>query len=143
MLGMMTLTWAWAENALVLSIGIIDESGAKPRPPQGLPISFSGKLKYLRAALRGVSALKHLQDRGTSLMDELAALADRRNALIHASIGVSESGGLESTLFPKSGGTPARKKVSVAEAVALNIDIDKVSDDVTQFLLSVSKAFHR
>jgi hypothetical protein len=144
MLGMMTLTWAWIENALALSIGIIDESGLKPRPDRGLPISLSGKLKYLRAALGSVSPVKPLKDRGVALMDKLSTLANRRNAFVHASIGPIERGnGLESTLFPNDGSHPTRAPVSMADAIALNIAIDDLVEETIWFLMEIATALPR
>lgn len=51
MLGVMTLTWAWAENALAIPIGIIAESVPCVRKDTEVPLSLKRKLRYLRAAL--------------------------------------------------------------------------------------------
>jgi hypothetical protein len=65
MLGVMTLTWAWGENALANAIGIIDESMPQVRKNTEIPVSLKRKLRYLRAAILDIPALKPIKNQGS------------------------------------------------------------------------------
>ncbi len=99
MLGVMTLTWAWAENALATAIGIIDEFVPQVRKNTEIPVSMKRRLRYLRAAFFDIPALKPVKDQGSLLTDRFADLAVRRNDLIHGSTWQLEKGGFEFSRF--------------------------------------------
>jgi hypothetical protein len=71
MLRLMTLIWAWAENALAIAIGIIDEAVEEMRGQRDIPVSLKRRVKYLRTALADVPKLESLKQRGNQLADGL------------------------------------------------------------------------
>jgi hypothetical protein len=105
MLGLMTLTWAWAENALALSIGIIDGAVEGVRGHRDIPVSMTRRLKYLRASLTDVPELHSVKDMGRKLADDFSRLNVRRNELVHGSAWQLREGGFESLGFhhPRAG----------------------------------------
>ena len=83
LVGLLNITWGWAENYLALSIAIIDTSVPQLRSHKQLPISLTARLTYLKHALSDVPTLKPIQERGRALAQTFADLKDQRNTLIH------------------------------------------------------------
>jgi hypothetical protein len=143
MLGLMTLVWAWAENALAIAIGIIDESVSGVRNNTELPVSMKRKLRYLRAALIDIPALEPVKRQGRLLADRFADLAVRRNELVHGSTWQLEKGGFDSLRFAIVGRQQSahQKRYEIADAVFLNIEITKLANEACAFLLRVTAIF--
>jgi hypothetical protein len=143
MLGLMTLIWAWAENALAISIGIIDGAVKEMRGQRDIPISLKRRVKYLRTALADVPELESLKERGNQLANDFIRLSVLRNELVHGSTWQLEKGGFESLGFAIIGRqqTAKQKRFTIADAVSLNVEITKLANDATAFLLRVSEIF--
>jgi hypothetical protein len=143
MLGLMTLTWAWAENALALSIGIIDRSIEGVRGHREIPVSMKRRLKYLRTSLADVAELHSVKDIGGKLVEDFSLLNVRRNELVHGSAWQFEKGRFQSLSFTiKVRDYSAKhKRVDIADMVRFNVEVTKLADDATAFLLQVSKIF--
>jgi len=143
MLGLMTLTWAWAENALALAIGIIDGAAQQVRTNTEIPVSMKRRLRYLRASLIDIPALKPVKEQGSLLADRFAYLAVRRNEIVHGSTWQLEKSGFESLSFAivSRKQSAQQKRFEIADAVLLNIEITKLADEATAFLLRVSEIF--
>lgn len=144
MLGLMTLVWAWAENALALAIGIIDGAvTGGVRKNTEIPVSMKRRLRYLRAALIDIPALEPVKDQGRLLADRFADLAVRRNELVHGSTWQLEESGFESLRFAILGrkASAHQKRYEIADAIRLNIEITELADEACLFLLRVSEIF--
>ena len=77
MLGLMTFSWAQAENTLAMMIGIIGEHAGLIKGHPEAPLMLRKRVSCLRAALRDIEALKSLQQEGRLLMERFMALSVR------------------------------------------------------------------
>ncbi len=143
MLGVTTMTWAWAENALGIAIGIIDESVPSMRGHDGLPISLKKRLSYVKTALKDVTALKPLQEEGYALVKLFMDLKGRRHDLVHGSAWLMEHGGLKLQRFTIKGRqhTSDEKPVEIADLVRLNREIEVLDSAAMGFLIAVASIF--
>lgn len=140
MVGLMTLSWAWAENALAMAIGIANKQAGPIKGHAVAPLSLTRRVDCLKIALRDIPALKPLQDEGRALAVRFIELAMRRNDLVHSAAWQHHEGGFESVGIAVERGDYAVKnhRFNQADAVRLNIEIAKLSDDASAFLLAVA-----
>ena len=143
MIGLMTLTWAWAENALALTIGIILENVGEIRGHKEAPLLLKGRISCLRNALKDIPALHGLHERGYAITVRFKQLAPRRNDLTHGAAWQLDQGGFQSMGFAVTAGQYAVKDHSfnVTDAGLLIIEIQSLADDASLFMLSVRDAF--
>jgi len=74
MIGVMAITWAWAENWLALSIGIIDDVVPEVKGHAERPVSLKKRLSYMRVVLRDVPALEAVTEDGAALIKRFVEL---------------------------------------------------------------------
>jgi hypothetical protein len=82
-IGMMTLSWAWAENILAATIGVINRYAGPIKGFPEAPLSLKKKVACLKIALRDISALQCLSNDGRVLAELFKELSLRRNKFIH------------------------------------------------------------
>ena len=142
MVGLMTITWAWAENCLAMTLGVINEQvGAVPGHSEA-PLSLKRRIRYFRDALNSVASLHLLKEEGRALAECFVKLAPRRNNFVHGAAWQTHEGAFESLAIGVAAGKYAAEshRFNVADAHALNVEIAKLSDDMTAFMLKVCEA---
>src|SRR5262245_49521745 len=92
MVGLMTLTWAWIENSLAITIGVINEHAGPISGHPGAPLSLSKRIDCLKRALRDIAVLKPLQQEGRGLAARLTELGRHRHHFIHGAAWEFEKG---------------------------------------------------
>lgn len=145
MLGLMTITWAWAENTLALTIGTIIENVGPIKGHPEAPLSLKRRVACFRAALRNVVALEPLQEQGRTMATRFIELGVRRNNLVHGAAWQLHEGGFQSVgLGVVQGEYTAREhRFNVEDTVILYTKIAKLQDDAAAFLLKIADAFKR
>jgi hypothetical protein len=145
MIGLMTITWAWAETTLSSIIRIIIDEGGPLNGHPNAPLSLSKRVACFKDALRDVAVLKSLQQDGRALAMRFTELSKRRNDFIHGAAWETSEGRFESTRLDVVAGKYASKDHSfnIADALTLNIEISKLSDDAIAFMLKVCEVFSR
>jgi hypothetical protein len=143
MVGLMTLTWAWAENSLALTIGIINKHAG---PIQGFPeppLSLKKRLECLRVALRDIEVLEPFKEDGRALAARFKELGARRHKFVHGAPWELDQGGFQSVSIAVRAGQNAveNHRFNQADAVRLNVEISKLQDDAAEFLLRVNALF--
>lgn len=143
MLGLMILTWAWAENTLAMIVGIINENAEPIKGHPEAPLSLKRRIKYFKDALRDVAALKTLQQDGRSLTVRFVELGARRNNFVHGAPWQIENGGFESFGLAVERGnyTVKNHRFNIGDAVLLNGEIAKLQNDAAAFLLKMVAIF--
>jgi hypothetical protein len=142
LIGLMTVSWAWAETTLAMTIGIVEQyTGPITGHPQS-PVSLKRKVACFKVILRDVQALHPFQEEGSILAKRFIELAVRRNQLVHGAAWETEHGRFQSMSLPVIAGKYAGKDHSfdIRDAYALNVEIGKLSDDMTAFMLRVAHA---
>jgi hypothetical protein len=142
-LGLLTLTWAWAENALALAVGLIDENVPSMRGFKEIPISQRGRLQYLRNALKDVAALEPVQEHGRLLIEHFVTLGSRRNELIHSSRGPDEEGAMAALGFAISARQQKgfQKSFDIPATIALIGEVRDLADEAIHFMDLVGGIF--
>jgi hypothetical protein len=145
MVGLMTLTWAWAENSLAITIGVIIEKTAPIKGHAEAPLSLSRRVECFKAAFRDVVALKSLQQEGGALATRFVQLGRRRHDFIHGAAWQLGKGKFESvSLAVKAGSyTVENRSFDIGDAVRLNAEITKLQDDIAAFMLKVVAVFQK
>jgi hypothetical protein len=141
--GLMTLSWAWAENILASTIGVINRSAGPIKGFPEAPQSLKNKVSCLKIALRDIPALQFVQNDGRVLAERFIELSLRRNKLVHGAAWQLHDGGFQSVGFAVHRGDYAAQnhRFNVSDAVRLESEIAKLSDDATAFLFRVGKIF--
>jgi hypothetical protein len=142
MVGLMTLTWAWAENCLAMTLGIINEhAGPIPGHPEA-PLSLKRRIKCFRAALDGIPILHPLKDEGRILAERFVKIGPRRHDFVHGAAWQTHEGGFESVAIGVAAGKYSTKnhRFNVEDARLINVQIAELSDDITAFMLKVADA---
>jgi hypothetical protein len=124
-------------------IGTVIEKCGPIRGHSVAPLNLKGRLSCLKNALADVPQLKGLRDRGGLLIVRFRELGIRRNDLVHGAAWHTGKDRFESLGFGEVAGkyVPKYKSFDVADAVSLNVEITKLIDDATAFLLDVEGAF--
>jgi len=140
MLGLMTFTWAWAENTLAMIIGIIIEQTGPIPGHRVAPLSLKGRIACFRIALRDVAALKPLQQEGRVLAERFVKLGARRHEFIHGAAWELGKGSFQGISLGVTAGQYAVKdhRFDIGDAVVLNAEIAKLQDDAVAFMLKAN-----
>jgi len=143
MYGLMSLTWGWAENSLVMTIGIANKYAGPIKGHPDPPLSLKKRLDCLKVALRDIPALTPVQADGRALIARFKELAPRRNTLIHSSTTPEPGGGFSGVGFAVKGGDYVTEdhRFDVPTTWQLAADIAIHSDNVTAFMYRVAKIF--
>jgi hypothetical protein len=142
LLGLMTVSWAWVENSLAMTIGLIQENiGSIKGHPQS-PVSLKKKLDCLKVALRDMELLHPFQQEAAVLLKSLKELGARRNDLVHGAAWQQHEGGFQSVNFKVIGGKYAGRdhRFNIQDAYTLNVEIGALSDAMTVFMLKIAHA---
>lgn len=145
MIGLMAVSWAWAETALALTNDIINKrAGPISGHPQD-PLSLKRRIRFLRTALRDVAALQPVQEEGRLLAERFVKLGMRRHEFVHSATWQVHQGRFEGISIGVEAGKYAAKNHSfdVSGAISLNIEIGQLSDDATAFSLKVDSILIR
>ncbi len=142
-LGLMALTWAWAENTLAMTIGVIIEQTGPIKGHPEAPLSLKRRVACFRAALRDVAALEPLQQEGRALADRFVELGARRSDFVHGAAWQIQEGGFESVSLAVRGGnyTVKNYRFDQRTTVFLNAQIAKLQNDMAAFMLKVVAVF--
>jgi hypothetical protein len=143
MFGLTTLTWAWAENVLAMTIGIINKYAGPIKGYPEPPLALKKRVSCLKIALRDITVLHPLQEDGRILAKRFKELSMRRNDLVHSAAWQHHEGGFEAIGLHIQRGDYMIKnhRFNVSDAISLNVEISKLSDDATAFMLRVCKIF--
>lgn len=135
MIGVMMVTWAWAENWLALSIGIIDDAIPEVKGHPERPISLKKRLSYMRVVLREVPALEVVKDNGHALIKRFVELAPRRHQLVHGSLWLMPEGGFKSNRLIVKGReyTSDQKRVEIGDVVRFNQEVKDLAHAARDF----------
>lgn len=138
-IGAMTLSWAWVENTLGLTISIITDKFGEIEGHSEAPLSLKRKVQCFRKALKSISQLDGLKERGSLLAERLLTLGDRRNNLVHGAMWRTHEGDIKaiSLKVVKGEYTAHEESLSVSDAIRLDREIAKLSDDMTAFMIAV------
>lgn len=145
MVGLMTLTWAWAETSLAITIGVINEQAGPIKGHTEAPLSLSRRIDCFRAALRDIAVLKDLQQEGRALATRFAELGRRRHDFIHGAAWQLDGSKFEALSLAVKAGNYAIKNhcFDIGDAVGLNAEIAKLQDDTATFMLKVVAIFQK
>jgi hypothetical protein len=143
MVGLMTLTWAWAENSLAITIGVVIEHAGPIKGHREPPLSLSKRIDAFKTALRDVAVLEPLQQEGRTLAKRFTELGRRRHGFVHGAAWQLQEGKFESVSIAVRAGTYAIKthKFDMSDAVRLNAAITKLQDDIGAFMLKIVAVF--
>lgn len=141
--GLMTLTWAWAENSLAITLGVINEQAGPIKGHPEAPLSLSRRIACFKVALRDIEALKPLQQDGGALVKGFVKLGRSRHNFIHGATWQVGEGGFESVAIAVKAGQYAIQNHSfdICSTTALTIEIAKLQDDMAEFMLRVVALF--
>jgi hypothetical protein len=145
MVGLLTLTWAWSETTLAMTLGIINEHAGPIDGHSEAPLSLKRRLKCFRATLRTVAALEPLQKEGSALAERFGKLSVGRNNFVHGAAWQTHEGAFESFAIGVHSGNYATKnhRFDVESARLLNVEVAKLQDDMAAFMLKVVALFQR
>lgn len=145
MVGLMTLTWAWIENSLAITIGVINEHAGPIKGHPVAPLSLSKRIDCLKVALRDLTGLRPLQQEGRGLAARFTELGRRRHEFIHGAAWELEKGQFQSVSLAVKAGNYAVQNHNFDISVAhdLNVQIAKLQDDMVSFMLKVVEAFKK
>ena len=93
-------------------------------------------------ALRDIEALHPFQQEAAVLLESLKELGTRRNHLVHGAAWQQQEGSFQSVSFKVIGGKYAGRDhhFNIRDAYTLNVEIGKLSDEMTAFMLKVAHA---
>jgi len=143
MFGLMTLVWAWCENTLAATIGVINENAGPIKGYPEPPVSLKKRIQCFKIALRDIPVLKPFQEEGRALAKRFGELSVRRNQLVHGAAWQIEQGRFQSVGIRVKGGQNVLEDHSFdeADAVRLNGEITELQDQAAAFLLKVAGLF--
>jgi hypothetical protein len=139
MIGVMAVQWAWAENALAIIIGCIEERcGQIPGYPNA-PLNLDRRVECLKRAVRDIPRLKPFQEEGRLLAIRFKRLGKRRHDLIHGAAWQLSNGTFQSLAIKVKAGESSvhNHRFNQNDAILLNIEITKLTDDVMSFLVRI------
>jgi hypothetical protein len=143
LVGLMTLTWAWVENSLAITIGIVNENLGPIKGHSQPPLSLSKRIDCFKTALRDIASLKSLQQEGGALALRLTQLGRRRHDFIHGAAWQFEQGRFEAvSIAVKSGNYAVQNhRFDQSDALILCNEIASLQDDMAVFMLKVVGVF--
>lgn len=143
LVGMMTLTWAWAETGLAYMVEIIDSELWSPtKDHKELPVSLSRRLHFLRLAFADVEALSPLRERALALFQDFSTLKKEREALTHGATVQLHTDRFEISTISTKGrtNTHTKKIVTLKDAFALNTKITALAENGEVVLVDLCRA---
>jgi hypothetical protein len=145
MVGLMTLTWAWAETSLAITIGVINEQAGPIQGHPEAPLSLSRRVACFKSALRTIVALKPIQEEGSALATRFVELGRRRHDFIHGAAWQLEKDRFESVSVAVKAGqySVSNQRFDISDARGLNVQIAKLQDDAAAFMLKVLATFQK
>ncbi len=145
MVGLMTLTWAWAETTLAMTIGIINKEVGPTKGHPDAPLSLKARVACFRVLLRDIAILHPLQEEGRALAIRFGELSKRRNEFIHGAAWEHHEGGFESLgISVKDGDFDTRnKRFQQGDTIFLTAEIAKLQDDAATFMMKVAALLER
>lgn len=140
MIGLMTLTWAWAETSLVMTIGIVEEYAGPTKGHPEPPLSLKKRVACFKTILRDVVILKSLQDEGRALAVRFSELGPRRHDFVHGAAWQTHENSFEATGIRVKNGNYAveNHRFDQSDAIGLTNEIAKLQDDMATFMLKVA-----
>lgn len=140
MLGLLTVTWAWAETSLAMTIGLIQEHLGSIRGHRASPVSLSKKMDCLQIALKDFEALHSFQQEASVLLKVFKELGKRRNRIVHGASWETPEGRFQAANLRVIGGKYAGEDhvFDIRDAHALNVEVAKLSDDMTALMLKIA-----
>ena len=143
MIGLMTLTWAWAENTLAIVIGVINEHAGPVKGHAEPPLMLKGRVACLKAMMRDIGELESLKNEGRALALRFTQLGARRNDFIHGAAWQLDEGRFQAVSIVVIAGQNEIRDHSFnqADAVGLTAEIAKLQDDAASFLARVLAIF--
>lgn len=138
----MTLTWAWAENTLAMTIGIINKQAGPINGYPEAPLSLKKKIACFKIALRDIAVLKGLQEEGRVLAKRFGELGKRRHNFVHGAAWELQEGGFQSLGIRVERGDYALKdfKFNEGDATRLCAEVAALQDRMAGFMLAVIMA---
>jgi hypothetical protein len=142
-LGLMTVTWAYIENALGIMLGTITDRCGPVKGHREIPRSFKPRVDCFKIALRDIPFLKPLSQDGRALAMRLTELSRRRNELVHRSAIHLGKGAFEAIALTTVGWnyTIENHRFDVSDAAHLNMEIAEFCSDVIDFMARVDAVF--
>ncbi len=139
--GLMTLSWAWAENILALTIGVINKNAGPIKGHPEASQSLKKKVSCLKIALRDISALQVIRHDGRILTERFIKLSLRRNKFVHGAAWQIHEGSFQSSGLTVHRGDYAIQdhRFNVSDAVSLESEIAKLAEDATAFMTQVCR----
>jgi hypothetical protein len=143
LVGLMTLTWAWVENSLAITIGVINENVGLIKGHSQAPLSLSKRIDCFKTALCDIAALKSLQQEGGALAMRLTQLGRRRHNFIHGAAWQFDEGRFEAvSIAVKSGNYAVQNhRFDQSDALMLCNEIASLQDDMAVFMLKIVQVF--
>lgn len=143
MVGLMTMTWAWAETTLALTIGVIDEHAGPIKGCSEAPLSLKNRISCLKIALRDIAVLHPVQKEGRALATRFKELSVRRHDFVHGAASQHREGGFQAVGIGVKAGDYAVKnhRFDIGDAIRLNGEIAKLQDDTLAFMQRVCAVF--
>jgi hypothetical protein len=140
--GLMTLTWAYAENGLAIMLQTIIDATGPIKGHHQAPLSLKFKLSALKVAVRDIPALQPLHHEGRLLVMRFGQLGKRRSDFTHSAAFGLEDGGFETTIARVKRGNYEieNKRVDVRDAVLLQAEIAEFCQQVISFMARVDAA---
>jgi hypothetical protein len=143
LIGITTLSWAWAENSLAMAIAIIDRCEGPMRRHKRLPTAMSQRLDYLTVALVDVVALEPVIESGKALKQRFADLKVRRNELVHGAASHVHQDTFQYTILTVEGRkqTVESQSFEPNDVFLFNIEVLALADMAMAFLKSILKIY--
>jgi hypothetical protein len=145
MLGLMTLSWAWAETSLAMTIGLIQEYSGPIAGHSESPVSLQKKIKCLKIALRDTASLHPFKQEASVLIKGFVELSVRRNSFVHGAALEMKEGIFQSATLKVISGKYSGEyhHFDIGDLHALNTETAKLCDDMTAFMLKVAETLSR
>ena len=91
--GYTVITWAMIEADLDKSIAVIHHCCGGKTISAALPRTLKGKIRYMRKALRQLSLLAPVKERGLDLMQQISDKKQQRHDLVHSVLTSAQASG--------------------------------------------------
>lgn len=142
-IGLMVISWAWVENTLAMTIGVISEYAGPIKGYKKLPLPMEQRIACLESALANMPALHKFKQSGDALVARFTELSHRRNDFMHGAALQLHDGSFESTSIAVKGGKSIFKnyRFTQDDAILLESEIAKLSDDATKFMVLICDFF--
>ena len=139
----MVLSWAWVENTLAMTVGVINRYAGPIKGYKKPPLQMERRIACLESALANIPALHKFKQSGDALAVRFTELSHRRNDFMHGAALQLHDGSFESTSIAVKDGKNVIKnhRFTQDDAILLESEIAKLSDDATAFMLLICDIF--